>query len=215
MSETYSPTGSVPVQESYIPPPSRFGGGGFSSVACTSVMDSANGEDPWLFGEPEQVTAAADSDREPAAEPDRHGPALGPRPARAVNWRGFDDIVLGVDSAEVDQSPAAAPYDRMATAALVVSLLGIVTGIGFVAGALTGQVALRRMSRAGWFECNEPARRRARNAVMIGCTGTALLVTGAILAAGWWFVQTPMETIIPGFDAGVTPAGTPAEGGAQ
>lgn len=187
------------MQQSYVPPPSRFGGHGFAALAAgTAPAETTAADEGLLYTEPESEVSAGEDSAEPVS---------GPRPARAVNWRDFDQIVLGPDSGDLSLSPVAEPYDRMARASLVISLLGIVTGAGFLVGAVMGQIALRRMGRAGWFECNEPARRRARNAVMIGCTGTAVLATAALLVAGWWLVQTPLETLVPAPGAGDTPPG--------
>lgn len=203
MSEVLSMTEGPSVQQVFVPPPSRFGRDGFAALAAGAGVDNGTAsDDRWLFaeaGDIEPLPAEAAPQHTPTEEP-----VSGPRPARAVNWRDFDQIVLGPDSGDLSLSPVAEPYERMARASLVISLLGVVTGVGFLVGAVMGQIALRRMGRAGWFECNEPARRRARNAVMVGCTGMAILAAAALLIAGWWLVQTPLETFIPGLDAGGT-----------
>lgn len=186
--DTQENTESLPVKGSYTPPPSQLGGRGFGPFAETAVL--------------ERGTPALDL-----------RPNL-PRPARPVNWREFDEIVRGLDPegvSELPQRDLEPEYGRLATAALVVSLSGIVTGIGFLAGTVMGQVTLRRIGRAGWLERNEPARTRARNAVMIGYTGMAVLATAALLAAGWWLMQTPLDQLLPGVDAGTAPV-TPATG---
>lgn len=186
--DTQENTESLPVKSSYTPPPSQLGGRGFAAFAETAVLER---------GKPA-----------PDLTPDL------PRPARAVNWREFDEVVRGLDPEGVSELPQLdlePEYGRLATASLVVSLSGIVTGIGFLVGTVMGQVTLRRIGRAGWLERNEPARNRSRNAVMIGYTGMAVLATAALLAAGWWLMQTPLDQLLPGVDAGTAPV-TPANG---
>ncbi|MFJ2662617.1 hypothetical protein [Arthrobacter koreensis] len=116
-----------------------------------------------------------------------------------MNWRGFDDVILGAgdDDEPRDPSDEWGRDQKLAKAAFIVSLLGIVTGAGFLVGAVMGHVVLRRLGRCGWFSCNQEAERRARNAVMVGHTGMALLVSAFVLAGAWWLVQTPLESLVP------------------
>lgn len=192
--------------QSYTPPPSQFGSGGFRALNGTAVMEreaeTVEGQDSWIFDESE---SAAD---EPATAEPRMVPQ-GPRPARAVNWRGFDDVILGSEDSDEPQEPSGEwrRDQKLAKASFIVSLLGMVTGVGFLAGALMGHLALRRLGRCGWFSCNQEAERQARNAVMVGHTGMALIVAAFVLAGAWWLIQTPLESLVPGL--------LPAESSAQ
>ena len=206
-------------RDGYVPPPSRFAGEGFAAFGDTAVQDRSGAEAPqgpadWLFAEETVEQEAA-----PAALPDRHftegKPAAprapGPRPARAVGWQDFDHMLLGsgyelnpefVDEAEEQLNPLQ-DKDRLASAALIASVLGFVTaGLGFVAGSVMGQLALRRLGRAGWFESADASRRTARTAVMIGSIGLGLVATALAFAGTWWLANAPLETILPGLAPG-------------
>lgn len=197
-----------PARESFVPPPSQLGGLGFTAFADTAVLDHGAGsvqeeDDGW----PDLPEESAEPVSGAAA------PRL-PRPAQSVNWRDFDDMVRGLDPDGTESLPPLdlePEYGRLAAASLAVSLSGIVTGVGFLVGTVMGQVALHRIGRAGWFERNESARRQARNAVMIGCIGMAVLATGALLVTGWWFMQTPLDELMPGMNADTAPVTTTNE----
>lgn len=198
--ETLTHKGIPPVRAAYTPPPSQFGEGGFTAFAGRDIPEPVqvddeveDGPDGWFFPQAEPPASEVPPATGEAAVPPW---PQAPRPARAVNWRGFDELILGPDTDLV--VPERRPeFGTMATAALVISLSGMVTGLGFFVGIVLGQMTLRRIGRAGWFHSNEPARRRARNAVMVGYTGIAVVVAAILLAGVWWLVQTPLETLLP------------------
>lgn len=198
--------GRMAAPQSYTPPPSQFGSGGFRALSSTAVLEreaeTAEGEGSWIFDESESTVDVA-ATAEPLRIPQ------GPRPARAVNWRGFDDVILGSEDSNESPEPSGEwrRDQKLAKASFIVSLLGIVTGIGFLIGALMGHLALRRLGRCGWFSCNQEAERQARNAVMVGHTGMALIVAAVVLAGAWWLIQTPLESLLPNL--------LPAEGAVQ
>lgn len=202
-------------RDGYVPPPSRFAGEGFAAFGDTAVLDRSGAEAPegpaeWLFAE-----EAVDQEDAPVAQQFTEEPpaprAPGPRPARAVGWQDFDHMLLGsghelnpefLDEAE-EQRHSVQDKDRLASAALIASVLGFVTaGLGFVAGSVMGQLALRRLGRAGWFESADASRRTARTAVMIGSIGLGLVATGLAIAGTWWLANVPLETILPGLAPG-------------
>ncbi|MGY4541341.1 hypothetical protein ACVWY0_001250 [Arthrobacter sp. UYNi723] len=197
MSETRRHRRSMLVQDSYIPPPSQFGGGGFRSFTSTAVLD----REPELEAAPDQevfdqlapVVQDAPELAPAVTEEDVEEPAIEPT---------FDELIWGHNDAgaqvevqsdiiprRLSPGDSSQQHGTLATASLVVSLAGIVTGVGFVAGAVMGHVALSQIGRAGWFRSDELAARRARNAVSIGYIGMAVLFIAGILGAAYWLTQ--------------------------
>ncbi|MET3172717.1 UNVERIFIED_ORG: hypothetical protein ABIB52_000545 [Arthrobacter sp. UYCu721] len=197
MSETRRHRRSLLVQDSYIPPPSQFGGGGFRSFASTAVLD----REPELEAAPDQevfdqlapVVQDAPNLAPAVAEEDVEEPVIEP---------SFDELIWGHNEAgdqveiQSDRIPrrlspreSSQQHGELATVSLVVSLAGIVTGVGFVAGTVMGHVALIRIGRAGWFRSDELAARRARNAVSVGYIGMTALLCAGILVSAWLLVK--------------------------
>lgn len=201
MSETRRHRRSLLVQDSYVPPPSQFGSGGFRSFTGTAVLDR----------EPELEAQEVFDQLEPVVRDETEQwfdePYLTPAVAagdveQPVSDPSFDELIWGhgEDGAQIEVQSDRIPrrlshrdysqqHRTLATASLVVSLAGIVTGVGFLVGAVMGHVALGRIGRAGWFRCNELAESRARNAVRIGYMGMTVLLCAAILGAAWVMIK--------------------------
>lgn len=226
--------------DGYVPPPSIFGNGGFAafdSRSAASAPDPAPDPEPASAPahvpdpEPEQEGLSVREllehiDPEPEELPDRTASLDDDEPlwtpqAPPEDRPSFNDVLLGRSSGDPGSDGDAGPlpqqdsigHDRLATASLAVSLSGFVTLIGFPAGVLMGHMALRRIGPAGWYHGTVKAERRARNAVMIGYLGLAVLAAVALLLAAAWLLQTPLETTAPGTGAvhstSTTTGGTP------
>lgn len=199
--------------DGYVPPPSVFEGRGFAAFSSTAAPSPAS-EAPapvqtgltvqelieCIEPAPERDFGYGGSE----ASLDDDEPLWVPK-APPAEQPSFNDLILGsggdYDRLREEDSVTGKDtdgHDRLATASLAVALSGIVTVVGFPAGSLMGHAALRRMGSASWYHGTVKAERRARNAVMIGYVGMAVLAAAALLIAAWWLLQTPVGTLLPG-----------------
>jgi hypothetical protein len=137
----------------------------------------------------------------------------------------FDELVQGPDVSlgdvavdDLDEfelagwsdSDAPAPrsmHSKLATAALVVSISGFVTGVGFLVGYFMARSVLKQMGYTGWYVWNFTTRKRAHAAIVISGWGSALLLVAGVAVLLWWVISTqlPVEIWLPGPDAPVAP----------
>lgn len=217
MTETRKHRRTLPEDDGYIPPPSIFADRGFTAFAGADTApykepEPSVPEQPGLSVQDviEHIDPAPERDFRMVTHEaflDDDEPLWTPK-APPAEQMSFNDLILGRGGADGSRSGEPDPFagegnirhDRLATASLAVSLSGFVTVIGFPAGVLMGHAALRRIGPASWYHGTVKAEHRARNAVMIGYLGLAVLAVIALLLAAGWLLQTPVESPVPGLE---------------